>query len=86
MAKRYDVSRLVMAEANIEVLLANRASKIKYEPISKFPSVVRDLALVVSQEVNAQQLIDIIRKNGKQYVSHVEVFDVYTADHLFLIL
>lgn len=82
MAKRYDVSRLVMAEANIEVLLANRASKIKYEPISKFPSVVRDLALVVSQAVNAQQLIDIIRKNGKQYVSHVEVFDVYTGEHV----
>lgn len=82
MSKQYEVSRLVMAEANMEVLLSNKASKVKYSPISKFPSVTRDLALVVENHINVRTLIDLIRKNGKQYVSDVEVFDVYTGEHV----
>lgn len=82
MAKRYDVSSLVMAELNIEVLLKNRASKVKFAPISKYPSVTRDLALVVKNEIAVADIIDTIRKSGKRIVTDVEVFDVYTGEHV----
>lgn len=82
MAKKYDVSTLVMAELNMEVLLNNKASKVAFKALSKYPSVSRDLALVVKADVKAQAIIDSIRKSGKRYVSNVEVFDVYTGEHV----
>lgn len=82
MAKRYNVSSAVMAELNMEVLLKNRASKVKFAPISKYPSVTRDLALVVKTETASEDIIDTIRKSGKRMVTDVEVFDVYTGEHV----
>lgn len=82
MAKKYDVSSdSVMAECNLEVLLKNKASKVKFEGISKYPSVSRDLALVVKKDINVGVITDTIRKCSK-FIKNVEVFDVYTGEHV----
>ena len=83
MAKKYDVSSdCVMMEANLEVLLNNKASKIKFEGISKYPSVTRDLALVVKKEIKAGDIVETIKRCDRSIVKNVEVFDVYTGEHV----
>lgn len=83
MAKKYDVSSdCVMMEANLEVLLNNKASKIKFEGISKYPSVTRDLALVVKKEIKAGDIVETIKRCDRAIVKNVEVFDVYTGEHV----
>ena len=83
MAKDFDVNKeLVVCEANLEVILKNKASKVKFVPISKYPSVTRDLAFVVKEEVKAKQIVDAIRKGGRSLIKDIEVFDVYTGEHV----
>ncbi len=48
-----------------------------FEPISRYPSVRRDLALVVDESVGAGALCDIAREAAGEWLTEVEVFDVY---------
>lgn len=86
MAKQYDVSGVVMAELNLDMVMKQKPSKVKYTPISKYPSVTQDLAFVVHEDVNVADIIKAIEKNGKldkeQVIAHIEVFDVYTGEHV----
>lgn len=82
MAKRYGVNDdCVMCELNLEILLKNKASKVKFEPISKYPQVTRDLALLVKDDVQVATIIKAIKKNSP-LIQAVEAFDVYVGDHV----
>ncbi|MEG0314057.1 MAG: phenylalanine--tRNA ligase subunit beta [Erysipelotrichaceae bacterium] len=81
MAKRYSLSDCVIMELNMQVLLDNKASKVKFTALNKFPGVTRDLALVVADEIKAEQLAKCIKGSSK-LIKAVEVFDVYTGEHV----
>jgi phenylalanyl-tRNA synthetase beta chain len=51
----------------------------KFQELSKFPSIRRDLALLVDQKITAQQMIDSIFSIESQIIQDVFVFDVYTG-------
>ena len=73
---------LVVFELNLEPLLDAKVSVIKMTPISKFPSVTRDLAFVVDKNVAAGDVLTAIKKIGRGLVSEAEVFDVYEGEHI----
>lgn len=52
-------------------------NKFKYEPIPKFPAIERDLAIVVKDEITAQQVIDVIKMVSKKYLRSINIFDIY---------
>ena len=86
MAKRYDMKDAVIGEFNMEVLLDSHPEKVKFTPISKYPSVSRDLAFVVDQTLPVATSSRGIRKCGKlgkeNIIQEVEVFDVYEGEHV----
>lgn len=49
----------------------------KFNELSRFPEVRRDLALVVGQEVPAQEVLNIVRKGAGEYLTNLTLFDVY---------
>lgn len=51
--------------------------KVMFTPISKFPTVERDLAVVVDDGVSCGQIIDVIKKAGGKFLESVNLFDVY---------
>lgn len=81
-AKECGVSACVMMEANLEVILNNKASKVKFTPVSKYQMVNRDYAFVVEESVKAASIISAVRKCGKNVIKDVEIFDVYTGEHV----
>jgi len=48
-----------------------------YSPISKFPSVRRDLSIVVDQGVAAGTLLDAVRQVGGESLKYLQLFDEY---------
>ena len=52
-------------EINLEILLKNKASKVKFTEVSKYPSVTRDFAFVVKEEVMVADIISSIKKNSR---------------------
>lgn len=76
-------TNVVVLEMNLEQLLESKVSITKMAPISKFPVVNRDLALVVAKEVSASDIIKVIKKNGNGLVKDAKIFDVYEGENIF---
>jgi phenylalanyl-tRNA synthetase beta chain len=69
-------------ELNLEPLFgAERGDKTAI-PAPKFPSVTRDIALLVGDAVSSQQVEDIIWANAGKYLVDVTVFDLYQGPKL----
>ncbi|MCR4879813.1 MAG: phenylalanine--tRNA ligase subunit beta [Bacilli bacterium] len=77
--QEYDLGKTnaVVLELNLEPLLNAKVSLAKMETYSRFPSVNRDLALIVKKEVSAADLIKTIKVVGKGLVSDAQIFDVF---------
>lgn len=66
-------------EIDLDKLLSKKVGKMKYKEISKFPSIKKDLAVVVNKNITSEEIQDIIKKAGGSTLSKIEVFDVYTG-------
>ena len=73
---------VVLLELDLGYLLNVRVSGLKMSPLSKYPTVSRDLAIIVDNKIDANSLIRIIRKTSKELIRSVEIFDVYTGQHI----
>ena len=51
-------------------------------PISKFPGITRDLAIVAPKSVSAETIQQIILANGGDKLESAYVFDVYEGEHI----
>jgi phenylalanyl-tRNA synthetase beta chain len=49
----------------------------KFKPLSKYPSVRRDLALIVNDNITANQLTDSIKSCNEPTLQEVVIFDIY---------
>ncbi|TFG81347.1 MAG: phenylalanine--tRNA ligase subunit beta, partial [Erysipelotrichales bacterium] len=76
------VSALILAELNLELFLTQKASKIKFAPLNKFPVVQRDLALVMDADIEAGKIESVVKKAGKALVKEIRFFDIYTGTHV----
>ncbi|MDY4849338.1 MAG: phenylalanine--tRNA ligase subunit beta [Bacilli bacterium] len=81
---KYDLGKTsaVVLEMNLDPLLTAKVSVLKMSPISKFPSVTRDLALVVEKSIMARELIKTIKTTGRGLVSDAAIFDAYEGEHV----
>ena len=66
-------------EIDLDKLLEKKVGKMKYKEISKFPSVKKDLAVVVNKEVSSSEIATVIKKAAGSALSKIDVFDVYTG-------
>ena len=69
--------RVVVAELQLAPFVAAVSHKAKMQPISSFPAVKEDLALVVDEGVTAEQVEQAIRQAGGSLLQEVQLFDVY---------
>ena len=71
-----------MFELNLQKIIDAPKKESIYEPVSKYPIVSRDIALVVPIEVTNQQIVDCIKKNGGAYLKDIRLFDVYKGENI----
>ncbi len=82
-AKNYDLEgKCYLFEINISALLETVRSQLQYTPISKFPGITRDLAIVAPKSVSAETIQQIILANGGDKLESAYVFDVYEGEHI----
>nr|WP_294570522.1 phenylalanine--tRNA ligase subunit beta [uncultured Romboutsia sp.] len=69
--------RVYVAEIDIDTVFENITLTKSYNPLPKYPSTSRDIALIVKDEVFVKQIEDIIKSNGEDLVESYKLFDVY---------
>jgi phenylalanyl-tRNA synthetase beta chain len=62
-------------ELSLDVILNGNLPT--FNALSKFPQVRRDIAVIVDQSVEAQQVVNLVREHGGENQQSCTVFDVY---------
>ena len=81
-AQTHDLSGVYVAEIDVSEMLGLVIDAKVYKPITKVPSVERDLALVAKKEVIASEIVKTIKEVDKKLISDVIIFDLYEGDKI----
>ncbi|WP_125769911.1 phenylalanine--tRNA ligase subunit beta [Companilactobacillus furfuricola] len=69
-------------ELNVYSLLALTKKNVKAQSAPKYPSVSRDLAILVDKQIASGQIVKDIFNNGGEYLKDVNIFDVYQGSNI----
>jgi phenylalanyl-tRNA synthetase beta chain len=73
-------TRLYILEMNLTRLAPHVQKEILYRPIPKYPSITRDLAIVLDESVSCQDAEEVIRKTAGLNLESLSLFDLYRGD------
>jgi len=73
--------KLFFAELNLTKLLKYIKIKVNYESISKYPEVLRDLAITLDRDILVGDMIKEIKKKVA-LIEKIDIFDVYSGDKI----
>lgn len=74
----FDISEPVYtAELNLDKLFALVPKEIRYRELPKFPSIRRDVSLLVPLDRKAGEIESIIKETGGELIEEVRLFDFY---------
>ncbi|MCR5175713.1 MAG: phenylalanine--tRNA ligase subunit beta [Anaerovibrio sp.] len=69
-------------EMDVPTLMKYSSDKFNFDVLPRYPAIVRDLAMLVDEEVNASDIEDTIARNGGKFFKNVTLFDVYTGKQI----
>ncbi|MFA2982643.1 phenylalanine--tRNA ligase subunit beta [Acinetobacter pittii] len=72
-----DLSTTWVAELNQTAVLQSYVSN--FTELSRFPSIRRDIALLISDNINVRDIQQLIEKTGGELLDSTWLFDVYTG-------
>jgi phenylalanyl-tRNA synthetase beta chain len=78
----FDLEATYTFELDLDYLLEQLPEKLTYTPLPKFPSIQRDLAIVVDKEVVAGDVASTIKETGSALLTSIQLFDVYEGDRI----
>ena len=82
-AEAFDLSKKIFVfEADVSTLMKYAAKTFRCEPLPKYPSITRDLAILVDADIAAGDVEKIIVKNGGKNFDGVTLFDVYAGKNI----
>ena len=81
-AKEWDVKETYVAQIYLGHLLEKEKEVRLYEPLPRYPSITRDIALVVDKDISAGDVKAVIASAGGELLKQITLFDVYEGEHL----
>ena len=81
--EKYDFedSPVIVAEFDLDAL-RNATPTYGIAPVSEFPPVLEDIAIIVDESVTAERVEGLIRQTGGKIVTRVRLFDVYRDEKI----
>ncbi|MGD9568013.1 MAG: phenylalanine--tRNA ligase subunit beta [Sedimentibacter sp.] len=74
--------KVYLAELDVEKLLEYKNANWKYAALPKYPAMVRDIAVIVKDEILAGDMIEIIKAANPYLIESVKIFDLYKGEHI----
>jgi phenylalanyl-tRNA synthetase beta chain len=72
---------VVAFEFDLERLALKVAEERDYQPVSRFPRVVRDVSILVPRDVRVSRVLNLIEGvDEERIIQDVDVFDIYEDD------
>jgi phenylalanyl-tRNA synthetase beta chain len=74
--------QVLVAELDLEAVLAAVPSRYTYTPVSRFPAALRDIAVIVDESVPAERVAGEIRGAGGNLLAGLRLFDLYRGESI----
>jgi phenylalanyl-tRNA synthetase beta chain len=75
--------RLVLAgEFDLDAILAALPPRYAYAPVPRFPAALRDVAMIVDDNVSAERVTTEIRSAGGDLLREARLFDLYRGENI----
>jgi phenylalanyl-tRNA synthetase beta chain len=79
----YDLEKPVYAaQLDMEIVLSQVNLLTQYQPLPRYPAVLRDIAVVVPDDVSSEEVVALIREAGGELVDNVALFDLYRGQQI----
>ena len=81
--RKYDIkTKVYTAQLDFDKIVDLTNLEIVYKPLPKYPSMVRDIAITVKEDVLVGDIEKIILKHGGGLIEKLELFDIYRGDQI----
>ena len=78
LAKRRDLrDPVLLAELDLDLLLARRSTVKTFKPLPQFPSIRRDVAMMVPETVTHEAVLEVVRHLKPANLESMDPFDVF---------
>jgi phenylalanyl-tRNA synthetase beta chain len=67
-------------ELDLNVISDLTPGAIRSKPIPKFPSISRDITIIIDKDLESSKLLEIIKKLGEELIENFYLFDVFEGD------
>jgi len=74
--------KVVLFDLDFEKLAKLASEEHEFRPIPKYPSAVRDLAILVPPQVKVEEVLNVIEITGGTLVRDIDLFDIYEGEEL----
>ena len=83
LAKKYDLrDAVLLAELNLDLLLARRNPAKSFKPLPQFPAIRRDVAMLVAEATTHEAVLQVVKKTKPANLEAVELFDVFRGKNV----
>jgi phenylalanyl-tRNA synthetase beta chain len=73
---------VVAAELDLQILMDAIPERYPVQPVSAYPPVLEDLAVIVDEDVPAERVAALLRDTGGQMLTSLDLFDVYRGEQV----
>lgn len=74
--------KIAMAEFSLEKFLEEVKKEKEYRPVSRYPSIIRDLSVLTPKNAKISQVLEIIEISGGELLIDTDLFDIYEAEEI----
>lgn len=71
-------------EINLDEVISESKVKPKYEEVTKYPEITRDIAMLVDVKDEYQNIYNVIESVNSKLITKVELFDLYVGTELLV--
>jgi phenylalanyl-tRNA synthetase beta chain len=83
LARRYDLRDAVLiAELNLDLLLARRNPSRTLKPLPQFPTIRRDVAMLVPETTTHEAVLGAVKQVKPANLENVELFDIFRGQNV----
>lgn len=82
MEQQLDLTNTYVAEFDLDILFSLERTGIIFEEVSKFPSVTRDIALLIDERIENIAIVTAIKSAGGRFLQSVKLFDNYQGENI----
>ncbi|CQR48081.1 Phenylalanine--tRNA ligase beta subunit [Paraliobacillus sp. PM-2] len=80
--KDFDLKDTFVFDIDLAYLIEQHENEPNFNKIPRYPTVTRDIALVVDETVSAGDIQQTIETNAGPLLKEIQVFDLYQGEHL----